>query len=172
MVLIIMGVSGCGKTTIGRLLAERQTAIFYDADDFHPESNREKMKQGIALSDADRLPWLRRLHRLIDEAITKERSLVIACSALKQRYREILRGPHEKKVIFIHLAGSFEVIAQRMRSRTGHYMPPSLLTSQFNDLEPPSEAITVSIEQTPEEMLATIEQHLHSISDHSSKHRE
>ncbi len=171
MILIIMGVSGCGKTTIGRLLAEKRSATFCDADDYHPENNREKMKQGVALSDADRLPWLDRLHQLIDEAITEERSLVIACSALKQRYRDILRGPHGKTVIFIHLVGSFEVIAQRIRSRTGHYMPPSLLTSQFNDLEPPSEAITVSIEQTPEEILATIERHLQSMTGSSSKHR-
>lgn len=160
MVLIIMGVSGCGKTTIGRLLAEKRGATFYDADDFHPEANRRKMESGTPLTDEDRLPWLQRLHALIDEAIVQDRSVVLACSALKKRYREILRGLHGTRVIFVHLAGSYDVIARRMQTRTGHYMPPALLASQFSALEPPTDAITVSIEQTQDEIVAAIDRQL------------
>ncbi|MCB2217644.1 gluconokinase [Desulfofustis glycolicus] len=160
MVLIIMGVSGCGKTTIGRLLAEKRGAAFYDADDFHPEGNRQKMKSGKPLTDEDRLPWLQRLHALIDEAILQDRSVVLACSALKERYRKILRGPHDSQVMFVHLAGPYDVVARRMQTRTGHYMPPALLASQFSALEPPIDAITVSIEQTQDEIVAAIDRHL------------
>jgi gluconokinase len=160
MVLIIMGVSGCGKTTIGRMLAEKRGAAFYDADDFHPENNRQKMKNGKPLTDEDRLPWLHRLHALIDEAVVQDRSIVLACSALKRLYRKILRGPHGSQVVFVHLAGSYDVIARRMQTRTGHYMPPALLASQFSALESPTDAITVSIEQTQDEIVAAINRQL------------
>lgn len=156
MIYIVMGVSGCGKTTIGSLLARELAIPFHDADDFHPQSNRQKMQSGFPLTDADRLPWLQRLHDLIAEAVVEQRSLVLACSALKKRYRDMLRQDHDKQVRFIHLVGSISVIAARMQQRPGHYMPPSLLASQFGDLEAPEDAISVSIEQAPENIVAAI----------------
>lgn len=148
-----MGVSGCGKTTIGTLLSKKLGFPFYDGDDFHPEVNVRKMAAGNPLDDDDRQGWLIRLNEL---AINHPKGGIIACSSLKESYRELLSKTIEKKVVWIHLQGTFEEISARMKQRTGHYMPSSLLKSQFNTLETPNNAITISITKTPEEMVDEI----------------
>ena len=157
MVIILMGVTGCGKTTVGKLLAEQLGWEFYDADDFHPEANVEKMRAGIALTDDDRMPWLQSLADLINTAHKDQRNIVLACSALKERYRDTLR--HElKPVIFIYLKGGFELIKSRLEARKGHYMDPALLKSQFAALEePPMDgAICVDISPEPQHIAESI----------------
>ena len=152
MFLIVMGVSGSGKSTIGRLLAERLGWPFYDGDDFHPPANVAKMSQGIPLTDADRAGWLDTLAALIRENLQAGRSGVLACSALKQRYREQLCiDPAQVK--FIYLKGSYELIKTRMQSRPRHYMKPGMLDSQFAALEEPQDAIIVEIDRTVEEVI-------------------
>lgn len=154
MVWIVMGVSGSGKTTIGRILAENQGLPFYDADDFHPPQNVEKMRSGQPLNDHDRKPWLDTLSRHISDW-NRRGGAVLACSALKKSYRNTLRsdGNH---VQFIYLKGSKEMILKRMNDREDHYMPPSLLDSQFEALEEPPDAITVFIDNPPEKIIAEI----------------
>lgn len=156
-VIILMGVSGCGKTTVGQALAERLSVPFYDADDYHPAENVAKMSQGFPLNDDDRYPWLARLHELITEHVVTGQGMVLGCSALKQKYRSQLRGEHEN-VHFVYLKGSFDLIWQRMSAREGHYMKASMLRSQFDTLETPSmaEALVVSIESPPTEIVNTI----------------
>jgi gluconokinase len=142
--VVVMGVSGCGKTEIGRRLAQRLGAGFIDADDLHPPTNVEKMRQGIPLDDADRAPWLALLNARLREAVAAGRPMVLACSALKQRYRETL-ADGVTGLRFVHLAGSREVIAQRLAARKHRYMPASLLDSQFTALELPTDAITIDV---------------------------
>lgn len=145
-VIVLMGVSGSGKTTVGRLLAHALSASFFDADDYHLPENKHKMQSGIALNDSERLPWLKRLNALCLEP--REGQMILACSALKESYRAILEENNPIKWVF--LIGSFDQIRERLESRSGHYMPASLLSSQFNDLEPPKKALQVAIDQTPE----------------------
>ena len=145
--IILMGVSGSGKTSVGKGLSEALGWPFYDGDDFHPQENVDKMAQGIPLNDEDRQPWLERLHSLISEHLETDRSLIVASSALKAKYREVLRGDLQSSVLFVHLAGSFELIQSRMENRSGHYMKAEMLRSQFRDLETPDDALTVSIDQ-------------------------
>jgi len=154
MIYIVAGVSGSGKTLIGRKLADRLNIPFYDADDFHPAGNVEKMKKGQPLNDEDRLPWLQELKRNI---IQWEQNMgaVLACSALKKAYRKIL-SPPKAEVKFIFLNGPRQLIIQRMKNRTGHFMPDALLDTQFEALEPPANAISVDINQTPEEIIQYI----------------
>jgi len=156
--IILMGVSGSGKTTVGRLLAEELGWPFYDADDFHPPANVEHMRQGIALMDEDRRPWLARLARLIAEALAKNQSLVLACSALKADYRAQLKpcGAAPAAVRFVYLRIPMEVAAARLKDRPGHYMPASLVPSQFAALEEPAEAIVIDATQLPEAIIAAI----------------
>ena len=154
-VFVVMGVSGCGKTTVGEALAETLQYRFFDADDFHPRQNIDKMARGEPLNDTDRQPWLEQLAELINTE--KDGGIVLACSALKQSYRDILVA--ETVVTFIHLDGTPEVIAERM-GRRKHFMPPALLESQFADLEPPKDAIRASIDQTVPEMLKDILQQI------------
>jgi gluconokinase len=155
MVAIVMGVSGSGKTTIGRMLAESLGWEFHDADDLHPEANRRKMHSGVALTDDDRAPWLLAIRNLILSIISSGKNAVVACSALKQSYRdEIVVDPKLVKVVF--LKGSAELIASRIQNRVGHFMNPALLQSQFDTLEEPRDAITVDIAATPEEIVRTI----------------
>ena len=147
-----MGVSASGKTTIGKLLASKLSFPFFDADDFHPESNLKKMASGQALDDTDRAGWLKTLNNLAK----KEPKAIITCSALKESYRTILRDDMNKEVHFVYLKGSYELIYDRMIEREGHMMPVSLLQSQFDTLEEPNSAITVSIELSPQEITEKI----------------
>jgi gluconokinase len=153
MFLIVMGVSGCGKTTIGKLLAEKLGWPFYDGDDFHTPANVARMSQGIPLDDEDRADWMAELADLIRDSMQNGQSGVLACSALKQCYRDQLcLDPVQVK--FIYLKGNYELIHSRMQSRPGHYMKPDMLDSQFTTLEEPGDAITVEISQSPEEIAA------------------
>lgn len=145
--VILMGVSGSGKTSVGEALSDELGWPFYDGDNFHPQANVDKMAQGIPLNDEDRQPWLECLRTLIGEHLGADRSLIVASSALKAKYRDVLRGDLRSSVLFVHLAGSFELIHSRMEDRSGHYMKAEMLRSQFRDLEPPADALTVSIDQ-------------------------
>ena len=147
-----MGVSGCGKTTVGRALAERLHATFIDADDFHPAANVEKMRAGTPLNDEDRAPWLATLNRELRERSLGGERVVLACSALKLRYREAITA-QIVHVDWIFLNGSFEMIAQRVRARANHYMPESLLRSQFEVLERPDSVICISVGLTTAEQV-------------------
>ncbi len=140
-----MGVSGSGKTTIGQALAERLGWPFYDGDDFHPPANIDKMARGIPLDDADRLPWLRAIHNFIVVCLRRNQSVIMACSALKQSYRERL-SKNRPDIIFVYLRGDDELILRRMRARQDHFMKEELLKSQFEALEVPEAAIVVDIE--------------------------
>jgi gluconokinase len=153
--LVVMGVSGCGKTTVGKALAARLGADFHDGDDLHPVENLRKMSQGIPLTDEDRWPWLTR----VGEALNGGGARVVACSALKRRYRDHIRQASDGVVTFIHLVGEQAVIAVRMQARAGHFMPPTLLYSQFAALEPPGPdegAVTVTIDHAPEAVVDAI----------------
>ncbi|MBX9825865.1 MAG: gluconokinase [Xanthobacteraceae bacterium] len=143
-----MGVSGSGKTTIASMLAHRLDFIFQDADWFHPQSNIDKMRNGMALTDADRRPWLRAIASWIEQARRSGLQTVIACSALKRSYRDILVCNHSD-VVIVYLKGDRDLIARRLMLRAGHFMPPTLLDSQFSALEEPSpdeKPIVVSID--------------------------
>ena len=157
-IFIVMGVSGCGKSTVGELLATHLNAPFYDADDFHPPQNIEKMAQGSPLNDEDRAPWLAKLRGLLESHLQKREPAVLACSALKKTYRTTLRI--NANIQFIYLHGSFEQIWSRMQARQNHYMKADMLTSQFKTLEPPhkTEALTISIDQPLQSILAEIVQ--------------
>jgi gluconokinase len=158
MIVIVMGVVGAGKTTVGRLLAERSRFEFADADDFHPAANVEKIRRGIPLNDSDRKPWLERLRAAITEWTAAGKNLVLACSALKQSYRKELEvGPPFR---FVYLKGRSELIAQRLRERHGHFAGEAILASQLADLEEPQGAVTVDIAATPEKIVAEIREKL------------
>jgi len=149
MVYVIMGVSGCGKTTIGKMVAAEKGVPFFDGDNFHPEKNVKKMSQGIPLNDEDRKPWLEILAHQITEW-NKLGGAVLACSALKESYRNHLKSQSKyDQVQFIYLKGSKDLISERLHKRSGHYMPADLLDSQFNDLEEPKDAITISVDGEP-----------------------
>jgi gluconokinase len=154
-VIFITGVSGSGKTTIGKLLAQKTGFAFYDADDFHPQQNINKMKAGKPLTDEDRLPWLDNLHHLASQKINTE-SIIIACSALKQVYRKRLSKGIEASCRWVFLKGSYATIQQRMQQRKDHYMPAALLQSQFDALELPADAIEAAIEMPPETIVSYI----------------
>ena len=154
--IIVMGVSGSGKSTIGALLAEALGWPFADADGFHPAANVAKMAAGQPLTDEDRWPWLDAIAAQIGASRTAEQPVVVACSALRRAYRERLRAGHGD-LIFLHLAGAPEVIAARQAARQGHFMPPSLMASQFATLEDPAaeaDAVTVSVSASPHEVVA------------------
>jgi gluconokinase len=155
MVIVLMGVSGTGKTEVGTRLARALGAEFVEGDDYHPPANVEKMRSGVPLDDADRQPWLATLSREIGTWLDAGKTVVLACSALKRRYRDILKAGRAG-VRFVHLKGPEALIRSRLDHRRGHYMPPSLLDSQFAALEEPTEAITVSIEGPPEAIVAEI----------------
>ena len=153
-----MGVSGSGKSHIGPLLAKQLNYPFLDADDYHPQANIEKMSAGIPLNDQDRLPWLERLHGVAQTNL--ERGCVIACSALKQKYRELLTMHIQDHSEWIYLKGSYDLIFKRMSQRKNHFMDANMLRSQFDALEPPLNALEVSIDQSPEAMLLEIQKKL------------
>lgn len=142
MVIVVMGVSGSGKTAVGERVAEVLGIEFLDADAFHSEANRLKMASGAPLEDADRAPWLAALAAAIDERLSSGRSAVLACSALKQRYRDALnRSPAQ--VQFVYLKGSFALFHERLATRVGHYMKADMLESQFAALEEPTDAVVI-----------------------------
>jgi gluconokinase len=151
--VVVMGVSGCGKTAVGQALADRLGWTFFDGDDFHGPENRRKMAAGTPLEDADRWPWLERLRALLDAPAPAGGGIVLACSALKQAYRDRLGVPRPD-VALIHLEGPREVLEARLHARTGHYMPPSLLTSQLDTLERPHDALTLSVDSDLDTVVA------------------
>jgi len=150
-----MGVSGSGKTTLGKALAQRLGWDFFDADDFHPPANIVKMAAGVPLSDSDRAPWLAALHEQLLSTLKSGRRPVLACSALKDKYRaQLLEGMDG--IAIIYLKGSYDLIFSRMSIREGHYMKPEMLRSQFDALEEPKDAVVLDVEMSLEEMIETI----------------
>ena len=158
MVIVLMGVTGSGKTTIGRLLSRELGWKYYDADDFHSPANIEKMRNAIPLTDDDRRPWLETLRDLIRECLALGDSAILACSALKESYRECLLI--DGKVKLVYLKGDYETIQRRLKGRHNHYMNPRLLDSQFETLEEPKDAWDVDISLSPEEIVELIKSHL------------
>lgn len=159
MFYIVMGVSGSGKTTIGRLLAERLGCPFFDGDDYHPPENVTKMAAGRPLDDEDRAGWLAALAAVIRSGLAAGGGGVIACSALKEKYRSALRV-QAGEVMFIYLKGSYELILARLQSRRGHYMRAGLLQSQFDTLDEPLDALVVDVGLPPAQIVQTIIQHI------------
>jgi gluconokinase len=148
MILVLMGVSGCGKTTIGQALAQRMACDYLDADSFHSQANIDKMHRGIPLDDTDRAPWLAAIRSEIDACHRGGRTHIFGCSALRQRYRDVLcNHGDDKAVVFVYLNGSFELIRRRLAARTDHFFDANLLRSQFDALEAPADALTVDIDQ-------------------------
>jgi gluconokinase len=158
-VIVLMGVAGTGKSTVGRQLAQALAWPFYDGDDFHPQANIDKMAAGQPLTDADRRPWLQALRALIERQLAREETAVIACSALKERYRAILL-PDGPRLALVHLTGSDHLIQERLQQRQGHFFSTMLLADQLASLEPPAADLTVDIALTPAEIVATIRQAL------------
>lgn len=155
MIYILMGVSGSGKTTVGRLLAETLDCGFHDADEFHSEANKAKMHAGNALTDEDRWPWLASMRAAIDAARAEHRTHVFTCSALRHVYRERLTPP-DGGVTFIYMKGDAAVIGSRLAERSDHFFNPALLHSQFETLEEPADALVLDIRQSPEALVARI----------------
>ncbi len=158
MVVVVMGVTGSGKTTVGNMLAAQLGWEFADADQFHPAANIEKMARGIALTDADREPWLTSLHDAIVKWLADGKGLVLACSALKRSYRQKLGiGGY---VRLVYLKGSYDLMAARLRERHGHFATEAILADQFAALEEPCEAIVVSVQASPQQMVSEIRRRL------------
>src|SRR5215472_7992683 len=156
-----MGPAGSGKTTVGKLLAEQLSWEFADGDDFHPPANIEKMSRGIPLTDDDRLPWLQSIHDAMQQWQAQRKSVVVACSALKRSYRELLGiGPSAREVKLVYLKGVYNLLLERLHSRKGHYMKEQMLASQLNDLEDPTDSLTIDIANSPEQIVADIRKHL------------
>jgi gluconokinase len=157
MVVVICGVAGAGKTTLGQLLGQELGWKFYDGDDFHPAANVEKMRRGIPLTDEDRQPWLERLRELIGACLRPQRNAVLACSALKKKYRDYLRVSDEVKLVF--LGGDFSLLAARLTARASHFFDPKLLRSQFADLEEPQpseDVLVLNVSRRPTELVEEI----------------
>jgi gluconokinase len=153
VIVIVFGVSGAGKTTTGKLLAEKLGWRFYEADDFHPRFNIEKMHSGCPLTDEDRWPWVERLRAQITRSLAAKENAVLACSALKRAYRDRLRVSDDVKFVF--LRGDYALVAEQLRHRRGHFMKPELLRSQFADLEQPEpdeDVLTIELGRTPHEL--------------------
>ena len=161
MIVIVFGVSGAGKTTIGRLLAEQLGWRFYEADDFHPRANIEKMRSGHPLTDEERWPWLERLREQMTRSLAANENAVLACSALKRAYRERLRVSND--VRFVYLRGDYALIDKQLRDRRGHFMNPGLLRSQFADLEEPAPdegMVTIELGRSPQRLVEEIKARL------------
>jgi gluconokinase len=154
MIIVVMGPTGSGKTTIGILLARPHGWDFVDADAFHSAANKAKMHQGIPLTDADRAPWLAAIRKEMERWIAEKRNVVLACSALKQSYRDQLCRGAEVKLVY--LRGSYQLIAQRLLTRHGHFADEHILAGQFADLEEPTDALVVDISATPEAIVEEI----------------
>jgi gluconokinase len=159
MIVLMMGVAGAGKTTVGRALAEELSWRFLDADDFHPPQNIAKMASGVPLDDEDRRPWLAKINQALLELQSAGSSAVLACSALKESYREQLaRGVKDLEVVYLH--GAFDLIQERMNGRRHRFMPAALLKSQFAALEPPRQAIEVDVSAPVERSISRIKKQL------------
>jgi gluconokinase len=158
MVIVLMGVTASGKTTVGRLLARRLGWTFFEGDDFHSPSSIEKMKQGIPLNDADRGPWLKAIREAIRSRLEQGENAVIVCSALKRSYRRMLQV--NSKVVFVYLKSDIELIRRRSQLRTAHFMNPGLVKSQFEALEEPQSGLTVDASLSPPEIVRLIRVHL------------
>ena len=158
MIIVLMGVTGSGKSTVGRLLAKRLHWKFLEGDDFHPRANIEKMKRGVPLNHEDRRPWLKAIHESIRSAIDRGENMVIACSALKASYRRTLQVSGE--VMFIYLKADLLLIHERLKKRTGHFMNPALIESQFDTLEQPRGALRVDARLTPATIVQRIRKEL------------
>jgi len=164
--IVVMGVSGAGKSTVGRLLAAQLDCPFRDADSFHPKANIEKMASGHPLTDEDRWPWLQAIAAWIAEHRAAGTTCVVTCSALKRAYRDIVTNKQSADVRLVYLKGDFDLIEARLTARIGHFMPPGLLRSQFDVLEEPrvdEHAIAVSIDATPDEVAAKVIQQLNAL---------
>ncbi len=159
MILLLMGVAGAGKTTVGKLLASQLGWQFADADDYHSAANVEKMRHGIPLTDADRAPWLQALRALISDRLTAHKNAVLACSALKQSYRDILRISPEVRIIYLRV--SSQALHRRLGERHGHFMTEAMLQSQLADLEEPKAAVIIDADVLPAEIVAEITSRLH-----------
>jgi len=158
-IVVLMGVTGAGKTTVGQQLAAALGWTFVEGDAFHPPANIAKMHRGEPLDDADRAPWLRAIRQRIDELVASAQSAVIACSALKRAYREVL-ARDRPEVTFVYLKASAALIAERLRHRAGHFMPPALLQSQLDTLEEPADGITVDAGPPPTTIVDAIRRRL------------
>lgn len=158
-IVLLMGVAGSGKTTIGRMLAGQLGWPYFEADDFHSPANKEKMGHGIPLNDDDRAPWLAAIRQRIDECVAGNQSAVFTCSALKEKYRHVLMD-HVPAMSLVYLAGDSDILLHRMKGRSGHYMKADMLQSQLATLEVPHNALTIDIAQSPETIVAEIRKHL------------
>jgi gluconokinase len=150
MVILVMGTTGAGKTTVGKRMAKRLGWTFLDADDFHPPANIEKMKHGVSLTDADRAPWLANIHARLVQLASAGKYAVLACSALKQSYRDTLAAGLDFRIVY--LRGTYEQMRQHILARHGHFAGESILAGQFADLEEPRDAITITVEGSPDEI--------------------
>ena len=157
--ILLMGVAGSGKTTLGRLLAARLGWTYYEADDFHSEANKDKMSRGIPLDDSDRAPWLASIRAAMDAALAAGRPAVFTCSALKARYRDVLLSGLGDRAGLVHLTGDSALLLARLQGRAGHYMKPAMLESQLAALEPPADALTLDVALAPTELVTEIRRH-------------
>jgi gluconokinase len=151
MIIMVMGVTGAGKTTVGKLLAERLDWIFLDADDFHPSANIDKMKHGIPLTDADRWPWLDKIHSELMKLSAEGKNVVFGCSALKQSYRDKLFAGLEFRIVY--LRGTYDEMKHHIEARRGHFAGESILAGQFADLEEPKGALVLDVARTPQQLV-------------------
>lgn len=163
--MIVMGVSGCGKSTVGQKLASQLDLVFIDGDDLHPKSNKDKMAAGHPLNDDDRRPWLEIIGKKLAQSVASGTPAIIACSALKHSYRDLLRS-QAPSTLFVHLTGTPELIQHRLDERSHEYMPPTLLASQLNTLEAitaDEAAIEANVELSPDEIVAAVVSQLEAV---------